>query len=78
MAELEEVHAFWSGRDIRVSRGPHAGKLGYCHGPCACYYYDVSLDDTGEIVGRCHIFSFELLAPSHRGGGARHNSKLKM
>ena len=50
MAELEDVHAFWSNRAVRVVKGPHAGKLGYCHGPCACYYYDVSLDETGEMI----------------------------
>ena len=50
MAELEEVHAFWTDRRIVVISGKHAGKTGYCSGPCACYSYDICLDGSGEII----------------------------
>jgi len=50
MAELKEVHKFWTGREVLIVKGKHAGKLGYCHGPCACYFYDVYVYDTQEMT----------------------------
>ena len=50
MAELEEVHAFWQGRDVLILVGPHAGKIGHCLGPCACYYYDILIPGLHEPI----------------------------
>ena len=50
MAELEDVHRFWSSREVVILKGEHAGKIGFCQGPCACYYYDVYVRDPGEMI----------------------------
>ncbi|MFC1451814.1 hypothetical protein ACFLSJ_00545 [Verrucomicrobiota bacterium] len=50
MAEMEEVHKFWSSRDVLILKGEHAGKSGFCQDPCACYYYDVYVRDEGKMV----------------------------
>jgi len=50
MAELEEVHEFWTSREVVILKGEHAGKRGCCEGPCACYHYDVCVADTGEMI----------------------------
>ncbi len=50
MAELEDVHEFWTSKEVVIRKGAHDGKRGFCQGPCSCYSYDVVVRETGEMI----------------------------